>query len=151
MVEGIGCPEKLRAVAGHKSLKNSVRLVESCCNKAAKLDLDKWQDQALDTLKEIMCYCCHCHPDYLTVLREDSLLMISEVHRECLMDFTPSTLAYTKLCTLLQTVVMTTEAPIPYWAVSQRKSRRMHKAPAMDSLAALALHPLACESTVSQV
>ena len=89
MLERIGGPEKLRAVAKHRSLETTVRLVESCCHTATKLDLDAWHDGALDVLKEILCYCCYCHPAYLTALREDSLLMLTEVHREYLRDYTP--------------------------------------------------------------
>ena len=98
MMEKIGGPEKLRAVAKHKSLETTVRLVENCCSTSTKVDLDRWQDGALDTLKEIMCYCCHCHPAYLTAIREDSLLMVTELHRECLMDYTPPPLKLIQSC-----------------------------------------------------
>ena len=69
MVEKIGGPERLRTVAKHRSLEATIRLVKHCCHTATKLDLDAWDGGALDVLKEILCYCCNCHPDYLTALR----------------------------------------------------------------------------------
>ena len=123
-IEGIGFPEKLRTIARHQSLEKSAKLVDACCRNATKFDLDTWQDHALETLRDIMCYCCLCQPDYLDALRVDSLLRISELHRECLLDLTPSTMAYTRLCALVQAFVMTTPPPLPQWAVNPRRSRR---------------------------
>ena len=65
MIEEIGFPEKLGTIAKHRSLGTSVQMVDACCKNATKMDLERWQDHALDTLKEIMCYCCLCQPDYL--------------------------------------------------------------------------------------
>ena len=93
--------------------------------------MDKWQSRAVDTLKEIMCYCCHCNPAYLMAIRVDSLLMITELHRERFQNYTPPTQDYTRLCTLLQRIVMTADAPLPDWATSQRRSQRARKPTAL--------------------
>ena len=121
-VEEIGGPEKLLVVAGQNWLEVTVGLVEKCCKEAARSDLDNWRDGAWTTLKEMMGYCCRCHPAYLIALRGDTLLLIVELHRERLMNFTPSTCDSTTLCTRLQAITTATSAPLPLWTVCQQKT-----------------------------
>ena len=109
--------------------------MEYCCHTATKLDLDAWDGGALDVLKEILCYCCNCHPTYLTGLREDSLLMLTEVHREYLKGYTPPTEAYVKLCTRVQRIAMVAKPPLPVWSTTQRRSGRAHRLHALTSVA----------------
>ena len=134
MVEWIGGPEKLRAAANHTSLKSTVNLVELCCSRATNVKLDGLHSRAVDTLQEIMCHCCHCSPEYLLTIRDDSLLRITELHRERFRNFTPSTLVYTGLCGLLHSIVMTADAPQVGWATKQRRSQRTRKPMVLSSL-----------------
>ena len=141
MIIEIGFPEKLRALARHKSISRSVELVKQCCEMADKTLLDRWQDMCLDTLTEIMCYCCTKQPDYLTALRADSLLLISERHRELFLDLTPSTYIYTTLCKRLQSITHTGEAPTPAWCIHVRKSSRRIRDPVVHSTVSIAQPP----------
>ena len=133
MVEKIGGPDRLKAVAKHRSLEATIRLVEYCYHTANKLDLVAWDDGALDVLKEILCYCCNRHPAYLSALRSDSLLMLTEVHRANLKGYTPPTKAYAMLCTQVKRISMVTSIPLPAWISSQRRSeRRTSKSQGLD-------------------
>ena len=125
MIVEIGYPGKLRALARHKSLTRSVEMVKNCCTMADRAHLDRWQDICLDTLTEIMCYCCTKHPEYLRSLRDDSLLMITERNRDLFLAMTPSTHIYTSLCKRLRAITLTSDAPVPGWCLGiTRNSRR---------------------------
>ena len=124
MVEKIGGPDRLKAVAKHRSLGTTIRLVEYCYHTANKLDLVAWDDGALDVLKEILCYCCNRHPSYLGALRTDSLLMLTEMYRGDMMGYTPPTEAYVMLCTQVKRIAMETSPPLPAWSSSQRRLER---------------------------
>ena len=133
MAERIGGPDRLRAVAKHRSLEATIRLVEHCYHKANKLDLNAWDNGALDVLKEILCYCCHRHPAYLSALRRDYLLKLTEVHRGYLKGYTPPTKAYVMLCTQVKNISMVIDPPLPAWTSSHRSSqRRASKTPCLD-------------------
>ena len=138
MISEIGFPEKLRALARHKSITRSVELVKQCCMRADQALLDRWQDTCLNTLTEIMCYCCTKQPDYLTALRADSLLLISERHRELFLELTPSTYVYTTLCKRLQSITQAGQAPTPAWCMNVRKSRRRAGDPIIHSTVSIA-------------
>ena len=60
--------------------------------------------------------------------------MITEEHRERFLDYTPHTQDYTRLCTLLQRIVMSAEAPLPDWATSPKRSQRARQPTALTSL-----------------
>ena len=91
-----------------------MRLVEHCYHTASKMDLDAWDVGALDVLREILCYCCNCHPGYLRALQKDSLSTLTEVHRRCLKGYTPPTEAYVMLCTQVKNLAMTDRPPYQY-------------------------------------
>ena len=124
MITEIGFPEKLKAIAKHKSLSRSVGMISTCCKMADQADIDRWQGRCLDTLMEIMCCCCHQQPDYLAALRNDTLLLITELKRDLFLDLTPSTHAYAQLCSRLQAITRSSEAPLPGWVMGVRKSGR---------------------------
>ena len=132
MVEKIGGPDRLRAVAKHRTLEATLRLVEHCYHTANKLDLEAWDEGALEVLKEILCYCCHCHPTYLKTLRKDSWTGLTEVHRGYMKGYTPPTEAYAMLCTQVKDIAMTERPPLPVWVSGQRTSgRRANKSPGL--------------------
>ena len=112
MVERIGGPDRLRTVAKHGSMEATMRLVEHCYHTASKMDLDAWDGGALDVLREILCYCCNCHPGYLRALRKDSLSTLTEVHRRRLKGYTPPTEVYVMLCTQVKNLAMTDRPPL---------------------------------------
>ena len=107
MVERLGFGEKLQSIVKHKKLSTSVTVAVDCCKKASLAIKTQWNVHRLTVLRDILCHCCLTHPRFLDTLRQDADLVITELHREALLDLTPSTFEYTHMCRELRKVALT--------------------------------------------